>query len=89
MDQNNCSLKIDLIGKDQIDNAWSKAKPIKGLDPSMMRADDEHYVIRYDHYGRTDSEFGWQVVQVNAPSDARSQSEKSYRARHCKAVSKG
>lgn len=47
--------------KEEIDYAWFKAKEVSGLDSNIWRKDYAGAWIRRDLYGRTDTEYGWEI----------------------------
>ena len=46
------------------DYAWQLAMPISGLDSNKVRVDYAGAYIFKDHYGRRDSNFGWEIDHV-------------------------
>ena len=47
--------------EEEINYAWSKAKEVSGVDKNKWRKDYAGAWIYRDHYGRTDSDYGWEV----------------------------
>lgn len=45
----------------EIEEVWEKAKIVPNNDPAIYRQDYAGAWIRRDHYGLTNSEYGWQV----------------------------
>lgn len=46
---------------EEIDLVWEKAKIVPNNDPAIFRQDYAGAWIRRDHYGRINSEYGWQA----------------------------
>ncbi len=47
------------ISEDLIQRVWEKERAVFDRDPTTWRKDECGAWIRREHYGRTDSEYGW------------------------------
>ena len=54
------------FSKETIEKVWLHARAATELDPEVWRKDECGAWIRREHYGREDSEFGWNIVNVSA-----------------------
>jgi hypothetical protein len=43
---------------------WMKGRIVPSLNPSLWRADAFGNLIYYYHYGRRDSEYGWEIDHI-------------------------
>ena len=43
---------------------WRKGKVVLGYDSSKYRQDEAGAWIVFDHYGNTDSDFGWEIDHI-------------------------
>ena len=56
--------------RDLIDSVWSCAEEVAGNDPELWRKDEfGAWIYRFD-YGRRNSEFGWEICDVNTGGNA-------------------
>ncbi len=51
-------------GEQIIQQVWEKARASGEIDSNVWREDECGAWIRREDYGRTDSEFGWRIVNV-------------------------
>lgn len=56
-----------MASKKEIEQAWEKAKPIRGKNPDTWRKDDCGHTIRKGSYG-TKGEYGWELDHKNPSS---------------------
>lgn len=56
------------FSEDTIQNVWEKAKIIANNDPNIWRQDQCGAWIRREHYGRRDSEYGWEIDHITPVS---------------------
>lgn len=52
-----------MVDKELKDKVWSKAKPVKGQDPDVIRQDPYGNELRYSDYGKA-SKTGWEVDHI-------------------------
>ncbi|PHI19244.1 HNH endonuclease [Lewinellaceae bacterium SD302] len=43
---------------------WNKASVIPGYSPAILRKDSCGIIIRWGDYGKTDSQYGWEIDHV-------------------------
>jgi 5-methylcytosine-specific restriction endonuclease McrA len=43
---------------------WNKGRPIPGYDRDVWRHDTYGSVMRFQDYGNTDSEYGWEIDHI-------------------------
>ena len=55
---------IKMTRNEVLKQVWQKASTVDGLDPSDYRKDCFGRIIRYSHYGRRDSDFGWELDHI-------------------------
>ncbi len=48
-----------------IQQVWDKARAYTEIDPALWREDECGAWIKRADYGKTDSEFGWHIVNVS------------------------
>ncbi len=65
--------------KEQIDNLWNKAKPVRGKDPSKYRQDPYGNLMHYDSYGK-DSVMGWEIDHIKPSGRGGSDSTRNLQA---------
>lgn len=53
-----------MIRNEVLKLVWQKTSTVDGLDPSEYRKDRLGRIIRYSHYGRRDSDFGWELDHI-------------------------
>jgi len=58
---------VNMASKKKIDQAWEKAKPIRGQNPVVLRKDPFGNKIRKQSYG-THGEYGWELDHKNPTS---------------------
>ena len=54
------------FSRETIEKVWLHARVMTDLDPVTWRHDECGAWIRREHYGRTDSDFGWKIANVSA-----------------------
>lgn len=47
-----------------IEAVWRKGSVVPGHDPNVFRKDCCGAWMRRDHYGRTDSQYGWEIDHI-------------------------
>jgi len=47
-----------------VEAVWRKGQVVPGYDPSAVRKDRCGAWIQRDHYGRTESRYGWEVDHI-------------------------
>jgi hypothetical protein len=52
--------------RDLVQQVWEKARAYTEISPDAWREDECGAWMRREDYGRTDTEFGWRVVNVSA-----------------------
>jgi len=62
-----------MVSKGQKDRVWSKAKKIRGKDPSQYRQDAYGNPLYYSSYGKSSS-MGWEVDHIKPKSKGGSDS---------------
>lgn len=67
--------------KKQIDQAWEKAKPIRGRNPDAWRRDAEGNKIRKGSYG-TLGEYGWELDHKNPRARGGTDNPRNLQALH-------
>ena len=70
-----------MASKKQIDQAWDKAKPIRGENPDTWRKDDFGNKIRKGSYG-TKGEYGWELDHKNPSSKGGSDKPQNIQPLH-------
>lgn len=53
-----------MIRNEVLKLVWQKTSTVDGLDPREYREDCFGKIIRYSHYGRRDSDFGWEIDHI-------------------------
>jgi len=72
-----------MASKKSIDNAWDKAKPIRGKNPDTWRRDPQGNKIRKGSYG-TQGDYGWELDHKNPASKGGSDSGRNIQPLHWK-----
>ena len=57
-------MKNSYFSDDIILMVWRKGKVVLGYDSSKYRQDEAGAWIAFDHYGNTDSDFGWEIDHI-------------------------
>ena len=70
-----------MASKKIVDNAWDRAKPIRGKDPEVWRRDEEGNRIRHGSYG-TQGDYGWEIDHRNPVSRGGTDNPRNLRALH-------
>jgi 5-methylcytosine-specific restriction endonuclease McrA len=70
-----------MVSKKVIEDAWEKAKPIRGKDPDTWRKDDEGNTIRWGSYGTT-GDYGWEVDHCHPVSKGGTDNPRNLRPLH-------
>ena len=47
-----------------IQAVWQKARAVHGFNPAVIRKDSCGAWIQYNHYGNTNSPYGWEIDHV-------------------------
>ena len=69
--------------KQEIEQAWEKAKKIRGKNPESWRRDDFGNIIRHGSYG-TEGDYGWEIDHITPKSKGGSNQPKNLRALYWK-----
>ena len=70
-----------MASKKQIDDAWDKAKPLRGKNPDTWAKDAAGNKIRKGSYG-THGEFGWELDHKNPKAKGGSDSPRNIQPLH-------
>lgn len=62
------------FSEEEVRAVWNKGKTVFGKDPSIWRKDVCGAWIRYDAYGKTSSEHGWEIDHIMPVSTGGSDS---------------
>ena len=63
------------------DDAWEKAKPIRGQNPDVWRKDAYANKIRYASYG-TQGEYGWELDHKNPKANGGTNNPRNIQPLH-------
>ena len=72
-----------MASKKRIDQAWEKAKPIRGKNPDVYRKDAYGKKIRKASYGKH-GEYGWELDHKNPKSKGGSDKQQNIQPIHWK-----
>ncbi len=72
-----------MASKKRIDDAWDKAKPIRGKNPDAWGKDASGNKIRKGSYG-THGEFGWELDHKNPKAKGGSDTPRNIQPLHWK-----